>query len=292
MGASVTERIDQIVVEPGAFEAWLSDHDSAWSEEEAEEAADRLAAHIERHYGPLESMQLSLDVFDTAVLRTEICEEERFFRVSERLAGGDRDLALEIFLARYRAHKLAYAVVPPRDGTPEASFADIVVALRAALGFRLAGSLDHAAFEAAELAWETEQLRPNPFLVAFLRRHAVRRPVWFLSDMYLSPGQIGSILAAKLPDIETRMYVSNELRLSKRAGTLYHHVCVTEDVESGRVLHMGDNRIVDVVRAKEAGMKALHLPIPTAELERRKASHDRFLARFREETGLDLDDLF
>ncbi len=280
---------DQLIVDMGAFERWAGKTPDLWRLERAGEFADRLGEHVAQCYGSLDRLHLSFDVFDTLLLRSSRCEQERFYEVSSSVqALIPHASAWDIFAARCRAHALAYECAAHKDGVPEATLRQVLSGTLALLG-QDAGLL--SALEAAELEFEREELRCHPGLEAFLSTHYAGRPVLLLSDMYLSADQISQLVRANYPELEFRVYVSNECGLSKRSGTLYGHALREEGLAASSMLHMGDNIKSDVFQAKRAGWGALHFPVPAKEEKLRAQTEAKFEEKVRRELSVALSAL-
>ena len=91
--------------------------------------------------------------------------------------------------------------------------------------------------------------------------------------MYIDSRRIGHILKAKLPsDPLPAIFSSADGQGSKSAGGLFDHVAGLSGVEPDNALHIGDNLEHDYRGARRRGWHALHLPLPDAELRKRRNS--------------------
>lgn len=280
--------VNNTIVEPGEFELWLHQNPQAWDDTYAETVSARLKWHLQSTWDLAGEPQLSFDIFDTLLLRDDRCEEERFLTAAELVCGAGTEEALELFIGRMRGHGLAYKVAHVRDAVPEARLEET---LRAALAFAPSVRATVQDLVDAEMELEREALRANPYLRTFLQSVKHDKPIWLLSDMYLSPTQITELVRQQLPDLEFRLWVSCDRRLSKRAGTLYDEVARIASTNPAQCLHFGDNFVSDVRRAKAAGWQAQHLPVPELHEKRRNGARKSFLQTFDERLGFPLKDV-
>lgn len=258
----------------GHFEAALSDAEDFDTFFRSPEAP-ALLARLWQRLAPLDA--LSLDVFDTLLLRDHRSELERFAIIAARFSatfpeGGPSSRAC--LMARIESAHAAYSHAPPQQGTREARLEDIaqniVDALRLPPG-------DHAArWIETELAVEAEQLSLSPILprlIARARRHG--KKVFLLSDMYLGKAELTPLLrfAGADPDWFDAIFSSADLTVNKRSGTVFSHVAARLGLTSTRILHVGDSPRSDLRAPAAAGWSAQLLPVPRNLLLRRLQSH-------------------
>ena len=229
----------------------------------------RVGAMLDAH----EVDVLSLDVFDTLLLRDLHSELKRFREIADVEAARYPDISARTFYeARALAHYLTYHCKEPiqgcREPRAEAIFATMANIL--ALPADAAGEL-----AALELGYEAEHLRANPVVCELVRRARWNNiPVIAVSDMYWSGGRIMELLEKTLPADVTvdRVYSSSDLGVSKAAGVLYDRVLEMEKCKSERLLHLGDNRESDcAVPYSRLDINAVWLP--------RSELYNRYCAR-------------
>jgi len=205
---------------------------------------------------------VSFDLFDTLLLRGTRPELQRFAEIAQaqhRALGRVSPGAEALYRGRLRAHKAAYDRVR-RAEAGEVRHAAILEEV-----CRLCGLSADAAerLAVAELECERGALRPNRPLMAVLRQVRVRHRIVIASDMYLSAAQIGRLITWLAPELaDLPLHVSSELGASKRRGDLFAAVAAAEAVPPAALLHLGDDPVNDVARARAAGCRALHLPRP------------------------------
>ena len=207
---------------------------------------------------------VSMDLFDTLLLRGTRPELARFRDIAEGWHRALRDQGLAspgaaaLYNARLREHKAAYDRIKPLNGRAEVRHGDVLAAITHGLGLAApAGDV----MAAAELAYEIRAVRLNTPLASLLLRLARDREVVFASDMYLSGEALRRLLAAKAPRLAGfPLFVSSDLGLTKRHGTLFPHLAEAMGVAPGAILHTGDNRLSDVENPQAAGFSAVFLP--------------------------------
>lgn len=85
----------------------------------------------------------------------------------------------------------------------------------------------------------------------------------FISDMYLSSKEIGSILiknkfSTKIID---KFYISGEIGKNKTTGTMYDYVLDDLRINAEDIIHIGDNVISDVVNAESIGINTIYYDV-------------------------------
>lgn len=111
----------------------------------------------------------------------------------------------------------------------------------------------------AEYDLELALTLPNPEVITLFRQLvAGGRTVVLTSDMYMPSAFFQDLLRRHaLPDVP--IFVSADRNATKRdAGELFHIVARELDLPPERILHIGDNPVSDVLRAREAGFSIFH----------------------------------
>jgi len=204
---------------------------------------------------------VSVDLFDTLLLRGTRPELMRFRDVAAwwhqaLVAHGLGSPGAEALCrCRLSAHKAAFDRIGSRGEVRHGVILeDIADRLRLA---------DAAVpiLAAAEIAYETAAVTVNTRLAALLIRLGREKPVVFTSDMYLPGHALAGILAALVPDLAgLPLFVSSDLGLTKRHGTLFPHLAAVSSLAPQDILHVGDNPVSDLVRPRAAGLEAMLLP--------------------------------
>lgn len=240
-------------------------------------ALDHLLGRLdEKSYG-----FLSLDVFDTLMLRNGKCERRRFWEIAERwrqqLPAGSHGVGvLDLYLARLRAAQVSYSCGPILGGTQEGRL-DSLVGVTLAL-LKLPQTLAPS-FMAIELEYEVENLAPNPLVLKLLEQYARQGgQVMLLSDMYLAGEQIHWIISRfGLSDVAPYIYSSADCSVNKRSGTVFGVAAREHRLPPGEFFHIGDNFHSDFSMPRLAGWAAQHLPIPLCEERAREHDERSFL---------------
>lgn len=118
---------------------------------------------------------------------------------------------------------------------------------------------------ADECGLELAAAVPNlPVLQAVqeLRRQGKR--LYYISDMYLPPEQVATMLALCGYGRFDGGFVSCLYGVQKRSGALFRRFLHETGLKAGQVLFVGDSWRADVAGAALAGIHALHLPDPKA----------------------------
>lgn len=256
----------------------------------AEALIEALREQLRRH----EVRVLSLDVFDTLLLRDDTCEASRFLALSERqsealrAAGHGEVSPLDLYVTRCEAMGFGYRFSREVAGCVEGRLPEILAAQA-----RMLRLPDTAAIllEAEEMRHETEGLAPNRALLRLARGFAKSGGrVVCVSDMYLTTRQVDGLIDAVCgrPKLARTTWSSADTVLNKRSGRVFPWLADQLGVPPGRILHVGDSLEGDFQRPIAAGWRAFHLPIADAALRARERCLDGFRARMRS-IGLNTD---
>ncbi len=248
---------------------------------------DRLKAQAER------VKVLSLDVFDTVLLRDSTSELARFdetaFRYLRRNLSIPRSLIsppAAAVLARVHAAADAYQMAPPvralgpggvTTWSSEARYADITLQLVRRMGVEdYWWKMATLGWRSAELEVETNRLERSPMMEEVIE-HAARHgtKVILVSDMYLEGDTIAGLVEGTGVDMTCidRVVSSADRGLTKRSGTIFPELAREMGVEPGEMLHAGDNLHSDYRQPMRCGLQVQHLPIPARLRRLRMQSH-------------------
>lgn len=211
---------------------------------------------------------LSLDIFDTLLLRRLAPEYYRFLRIAEHIGrvlqqhGLERP-NVEIFQARLLATGIIYRTMQERDGDGEGQHDRIIALQLRALD--LPQSLSPLLVE-IEATYEINVLSPDRQVVALVNHvRQLGKRVILVSDMYLRGSTIATILDAHdVRQLTDATYVSSEVGMTKHRGGLFQHVIEREGRPAGGYLHIGDNHHADLLSARRLGWVAVWRPRPLA----------------------------
>ncbi len=207
---------------------------------------------------------LTVDLFDTLLLRGVRPETARFKRLADRLAGlsdcRDQNVSSTAILeARLQCCRLAYQAAAAVNSTREAKIEDVLKMQVASLALHPDLRND---FLNHELELEAKSLRPNLPLVNLCRQllqNGLRIAV--VSDMYLDVLSLRHLLRHHgLDDFCETVYVSAEYGVSKASGHLFSLVAEREGTSFPAIVHVGDNFRSDFIAPRRKGIGAVWLP--------------------------------
>jgi FMN phosphatase YigB (HAD superfamily) len=232
---------------------------------------------------------LSLDVFDTLLLRDGSSEVRRFGEIGARMAqiAGRGTQAIDALVARHLGTKASYRAGPRVDGCGEGSLREIHETAARILG--LPATIAQAFIE-AEIACEAGRVFPNTLLISYIRKHQARGgKTVLISDMYMHADQIAELLARAgvRPDLYDALYSSADTKVSKASGGIFGRV--TEAADASHVLHVGDSLLGDYLKPREFGWRAMLMPVPATLLEERRRDHAACIAELWQKHRLNLE---
>jgi FMN phosphatase YigB (HAD superfamily) len=214
---------------------------------------------------------LSLDVFDTAILR-RVAEPvhvfalvQRHYRQERRGAVTPFDFARERVAAERRARDQIW--FHHRRG--EITLDEIYQQLEAPPDW------ERDQLRRLELDAERALCARNEYIHAAYE-HARRRGkrTLFTSDMYLPADFIAAMLRDCGYEPDGCLYVSSACGgATKHSGALYRHVAAELAIDPGRVLHIGDNPFSDVAMALRNGVSAVLYERCAVVAERARPAH-------------------
>ncbi len=204
---------------------------------------------------------VSTDLFDTLLLRDLSSERSRFDEAASKAA---RRLGVDpgrLSALRRSFHAIAYKAVSAERPLGDASLAMICKTIAAAMG---CGEDAARLMHEIEVETDISHLSPNRKLVALydrLTRSGQR--VIAMTDTYYSEDDIRHILDRVLPlNPIAQIYASCEIGLTKHSGALFAEVARREGVSPGKIVHLGDDPMADVVQGRAAGLDVIYLPRP------------------------------
>ncbi|MCX9103488.1 hypothetical protein [Aeromonas veronii] len=204
---------------------------------------------------------ISVDIFDTLLLRNGYSEERRFMLAAKKtkeLCPAAKSTVRDIFVSRYMSHHWLYRLYQQKQLNKEPTIQEI-------LGIQLSMLADNfislQMLLDAELAVESEVLVLNEDLYSWLKAQVqCGIKVVFFSDMYLSSEIINALLLNNGVGLPFDLFVSCESGVSKHQGTAFPWLSNKYNVSTEEMLHLGDNYLADYCNAISAGVNALHTP--------------------------------
>ena len=202
---------------------------------------------------------LSTDVFDTVLLRDHTTERDRFAAACRRAAPRLGVDPATLTRLRRTFHASAYRAVAMERPGGDVSLAAVCRTIAEALGL---GEEEGRILHRTEVDVDIQHLRPNRALLK-LFEHATRSGmrVIAVSDTYYGVADLRRMIDAVAgPTAIAAVYSSADEGLTKHAGGIFDEVARRENIPPLRILHVGDNHLADVERARAASWTAVHLP--------------------------------
>jgi FMN phosphatase YigB (HAD superfamily) len=197
---------------------------------------------------------VSFDVFDTLFVRPLADPEDAFDLLGERFGiEGFRKLRCEAQTEAFRQMHVA----GQREITLEGIYACMTTLPRGIIAESLLK---------AEIELELALTVPNSDLIGLFKDIVRRKRVVVVSDMYM-PQSFFEALFDKYSLPRVPMFISSDRNATKRDfGELFDLVSTETGISPGKILHIGDNPVGDVLRAQERGFQAFHYINPMAPL--------------------------
>jgi FMN phosphatase YigB (HAD superfamily) len=215
-------------------------------------------------FDPREIDIVSVDLFDTVLLRDHRCERRRFLWMArgaqDALRCAGHNISLEaLYRSRLDAQHLAYRAMESVRPQGEVPLALIHRLQTTILGLPV-DVLE--ILKAAELRFEASNLRRNQRLLNWLAAlHAGGARIIAISDSYLPRDALCELLDRIAPGHPINaVYSSAEFNLTKRSSELFGAVLERENVPAERTLHLGDDRRADFDMARKAGLRSRLMP--------------------------------
>lgn len=201
----------------------------------------------------LEASIVSFDIFDTVIIRGVAAPTELFWMMEHDLADTHPEVA-GFAAARIEAEARARNQAWDRANQPEVTLEEVYALLPDR--YRI--------FQAEELAFERRVCRVRESIARLvLRTRQCGALLVFTSDIYLPESHIADILRDAGLGPWDALFVSSSKLETKAAGGLYRILlewAAERGVQPSGILHIGDNRNSDVLRAREAGIRSILVP--------------------------------
>lgn len=206
---------------------------------------------------------ISCDIFDTALVRTLARPADVLLAVGARArAAGLITCDADAFRVFRLAAEDAARGAARQAGHDEVRIAEVYERL-AAYGL----VADPVAAAALEFATERAVCRAVPALRETLAARAPGQRLIFLSDSILPGAWLATLLAENGFGGACEVVSSADARVSKDSGRLFAWLLAHLGVAAREIIHLGDNPVSDVARARAHGLATLHLPRPAAAPE-------------------------
>ena len=235
---------------------------------------------------------LSLDIFDTLLLRDTSSELTRFYEIGAHMAKIVREhtgravTAEDALVARNLGTLATYRASPSIDSCREGSLTEI----HQTSSFILTGSKKLAQdFIETELLYESSRLEPNNFLLQLANNFRAQGGIIILvTDMYMHATQVVDLLSLLGVEADTydEIFSSADTKVSKASGGIFS-VVEKKLVKTGTAfLHLGDSLRGDYMNPRRHGWRALHLPLSENDIRKRVSDHNKTANLLQRDFGL------
>ena len=230
----------------------------------------RLHSHLPRGFASMEDVLTwikersrydvySFDVFDTLLRRRidppELIKRRLAEHISELTAHCEIYVSPEHVLAqRYKAEKALLQVALSRGEDADYCLDDVITeTLKAVKADKVLDTKETVDYE---IGLEKKATEPMPGARAVLTYlQSMGRRIICISDSYLSPNQMGTILEHHgLLKYIDKLYVSSNVGRRKSTGKLFQHVI---ENEGSKMIHIGDDYISDYIIPKRLAIRTL-----------------------------------
>lgn len=214
---------------------------------------------------------LSLDVFDTLLMRDQKSELSRFYEISvdavqilEKHGAVPGSLsAQDILVLRNFATLSSYRASNSLNGCREGCLQDIYLSLsRTVLGNSSAAE----DLISNELNYESSHLQLSKAISRLIEHHHANGGTTIcISDMYMKSSHIRAIMDTISPEISSfvsEVYSSSNQIVSKSSGLIFDFVSDTLKADPSRFYHVGDALVGDYQQPRKRGWRSLYLPVP------------------------------
>ena len=217
---------------------------------------------------------VSVDIFDTFLLRTTMPEYTKFKKIAieqSRLIngfkGGEKITPKALLLARTYSARIRYHTGPMVKNAREATYSEILGLVYRWL--RMSGvefNYDEGTFIAKakkiEIEIEASDLRMNEKLAGILKSARGRgKKIIAISDIYFSSQVIETLVNRNGgKGLLNHIYASSKFRYGKASGALFDEVLTLENIKAQEMAHIGDNYHSDFAVPSKQGIQAVYQP--------------------------------
>ncbi|MDF2409783.1 HAD-IA family hydrolase [Aeromonas sp. 2HA2] len=206
---------------------------------------------------------ISVDIFDTLLLRDGTSEEVRFYLIAKKiseLSKSKKSNVDRIFYSRYKSHRWLYDLYEKKI-IPEPSIDKVYEIQQSIL---IDPEIDKDLLLEAEIIVESNLLSLNVELAdELLKQEARGKRIVLFSDMYLSSAIMRELLKCKGVKFNYEIFMSSEAGVSKHRGDAFSWLANRYGVSTANIHHLGDNYNSDYVNAQANKVKATLTPRST-----------------------------
>lgn len=196
---------------------------------------------------------ITFDVFDTLIKRPTEVPADAYKYLEKKALEITQGVAEDFASVRLNAE------VSTREATDkgEISLEEIYCTIRQHYGL---GEQEIERLIEAEIDLEIALVQPRAFGErCWSIAQSSRKPIYLISDMYLSIDVIERMLEKTGYRDYKRLFLSSEHGVRKKEGGLFDLVLDFIQLKGQRVLHVGDNKVADIEQAQARGMKTFRL---------------------------------
>ncbi len=226
---------------------------------------------------------VTLDIFDTVLLRDGESEISKFYRIAEEQSillqdkYGYKTSAEDLFLSRMSSTKTCYHAIPTVDGCREGSINLIYKSVCGSLNISGENLIDELVN--VELNVESKSLLLNKGLLTTVKNLWPNATLGLISDMYLHSYQLTDLLTMLDFVSYDFLYSSADTKVSKNSSGLFDIVSSEKQLTGEEWLHLGDALIGDYMSPIKKGIMGVQLPIPEEMERERTLDKKNFLTR-------------
>lgn len=227
---------------------------------------------------------ITVDVFDTLLIRSDESEIKRFLMIAESQSlylneKYNRELSkYDLLAARLSGTKISYRASQVIDGCREGNISDIYSVACEALDVPYD---ETSALIDIELSIEKKLLSLNQKLLECLvnfKEKGVK--LILISDMYLRKKEISELLEHFIPQWDnyfSELISSADVTVTKASGKIFDMVAEIHNMSPDSWAHMGDALLGDFTSPRKKGIYGIYLPISKRSLSARKACEESSL---------------
>ena len=190
---------------------------------------------------------VSFDIFETLIQRVTSSDEELFQLVGQILSHEGHNFNKDFSQLRIEAQIEASKHVPHSEPTIDEIYEFI----------HLPDTCDRNHAKDIELKLHKDVCLADPFMKRMLKiAEYQNKTIIATSDMYLTSNVIRDILNSNGLEGVSRIFVSCEIRKSKRQGDIFQDIITKLGIPASKIMHIGDSKRGDFLQPLLHGLKA------------------------------------
>jgi len=197
---------------------------------------------------------ISFDIFDTLIQRPLMMPHQLFQLMQEEVRKLVDDPHLNFHSLRRRAENLTRSETDKDEVSIEEIYE--VLCQESGIPYNICEKI-------MELEWQYELkfCEPRPYgKILFDIAKRLDKKIILISDFYFGEYFIKTLLEKNGFEGYKNIFISCDVRLSKRSGLLFDHVLRTLNIRGTSIIHIGDNYKSDIENSSIYDISSLHLP--------------------------------